>query len=731
MTGNFLISASAGSGKTFALVAQYIKLLFSGARADEILAITFTKKASGEMKERILRALYDLAQGKTTEFYEHLAQNFSQEVLKNAPKIYENFLKSAQNDVKIQTIDSFFQNILMISGDFSEISVQKIPDRDVKNAFFAALDPENYEDFLNFCEQNETDFFKLFAFLYECGTDFLTEHDTLDAKDLSAQILAIKNEILLSCENISQKIRKFYTESGNKIQNPVKNQNFKEFLSSSLIWLEKGVSYRGFNKIFPDNEPFDALQILISQYFSLKNHQMLGIFAKFYKFFVHAREQICAKKNILDFPDITRRAYFAMQQGDMVFWLSSKLRHILIDEFQDTSALQYAILQPIISEFRAQAGRTLFFVGDEKQSIYGFRGGGGEVFARAREFCDEFVLPYNFRSAKEIVRLNNIIFAPIFPGFLQKMPPDPKNLQKIPGFVKIFSPVERPVHGDEESKNSATQQILKNVKNAVQCALSRGFLVHEIAILSFKNSDLAMIYDFLATQIPDVKFLLNATQKITQNMAVKGIIHCLKFAKTRENFHKKAALSIFARFDSEMLPGENSKFFFAGADPKTADFTDLFAYILTLARHFHTDDDAVYALAEHAQKFTFLDDFFDSLSNFSAHSPLDPDSVRLFSIHGAKGLEFPCVILCDRLSAARHTHEPFLFAGDGKIFYVQKNKENFCNNYARALETAKNARLCEKNNVAYVAMTRAKYALFVVPKHGGELDFVCRAREFL
>ena len=105
------------------------------------------------------------------------------------------------------------------------------------------------------------------------------------------------------------------------------------------------------------------------------------------------------------------------------FRLDSKINHILIDEFQDTNLRQYEILKPLIDEIKSGVGRianrSLFFVGDEKQAIYGFRGCDSRIF---RAISDELhlqtqSLPKNYRSAKNIVGFVNETFKARFKDY--------------------------------------------------------------------------------------------------------------------------------------------------------------------------------------------------------------------------------------------------------------------------------------------------------------------------
>ena len=122
----------------------------------------------------------------------------------------------------------------------------------------------------------------------------------------------------------------------------------------------------------------------------------------------------------------------------MYFRLDSTISHILIDEFQDTSVLQYEILKPMIDEIKSGEGakrflRSFFYVGDIKQSIYRFRGGNSELFKIAAQGMQEESLKINYRSAKNIVEFVNETFSNKIEGFV----PQESN-SKIKGFVQVY-----------------------------------------------------------------------------------------------------------------------------------------------------------------------------------------------------------------------------------------------------------------------------------------------------
>ena len=166
------LKASAGSGKTFALATRYIILLFQGARAHEILAITFTRKATKEMQERIQNALCDLAQGVQGAFYQSLlAEGFSpQEIAHNALRIYQAFLRDR---ARILTINAFFTTILKkfsyfagLRADFTMIDDGQSALESIKESFLeSSAKGSSLESLAKTCAALGLEFDRLFSFI--------------------------------------------------------------------------------------------------------------------------------------------------------------------------------------------------------------------------------------------------------------------------------------------------------------------------------------------------------------------------------------------------------------------------------------------------------------------------------------------------------------------------------------------------------------------------------------
>ena len=134
------------------------------------------------------------------------------------------------------------------------------------------------------------------------------------------------------------------------------------------------------------------------------------------------------QRGVLSFDDLTyftyRLLHESMSREFLYFKIDSKFKHILLDEFQDTSTLQFLLLQPLIDEIFSGHGqsefKSFFYVGDTKQSLYRFRGGVEELFDKVAETYGVDILPMdtNYRSAKNVVEQVNRWFEPTMKGYV-------------------------------------------------------------------------------------------------------------------------------------------------------------------------------------------------------------------------------------------------------------------------------------------------------------------------
>lgn len=440
-----VVEASAGSGKTFELARRYIRLLLSpGSHPRSILAITFTNKASVEMKERILDLLKRLAlgtfddPGQKTELLRFLGMTESQAKeasFRALATIIRNY-----NFFQVQTIDSFINAILSgcafrldLAADFR---IKSDCSRYISYGLDALIDRAGRDEevkglFLDFLHQymfleNRAGWFP--------GRDLLGMVTLLffDSSAYGGPFLrhpVKRGELFGKRKAIVEMMRAL-----RRLEPAGANQTcFKSFRSrldkygDSLDIMELSRPFLAEELPMKKGQgaPAEALELWRSirrQIGEMFEMEALSLFNCYSELFDRVYGEVLGKaadENIMFLPELNSKARLLFENGltvpELYYRLATRFRHYLIDEFQDTSVLQWKNLYPMLEEALSTGG-TLFYVGDTKQAIYRFRGGDASLFHKAERVFAPFgigkdYLNRNWRSREEIVGFNNSVFS--------------------------------------------------------------------------------------------------------------------------------------------------------------------------------------------------------------------------------------------------------------------------------------------------------------------------------
>lgn len=690
------LKASAGSGKTFALTLRYLSLLFLGAKTNEILALTFTKKAAQEMQERISKALEEISKDKQANIYfQKLQEYYKLEetyITQQIPRVYQDFFTTSP---KITTIDSFFNLVVKkfcwYVGLSKNYTIKKQDQDKINETFLQMLPASTYSELLHFFAQQKS---ISFSFFEEISNNILTLQ-----KQKIPSIHNLIQEILELAKTIKQEVLKYRDEDKRAVK-IIKTENINALLERPS-WILSGVEYRDFKSLKLDcQDLFHLLQEKIRLYYILKEKEMLNILADFIPSYKNARHIVNQKDASLDFSDITLKAYEILNQqvekDFFYFRLDDKINHILIDEFQDTNKIQYNILYPLIEEIKSGTGRigerSLFFVGDSKQSIYGFRGSDSSIFELISKFTQDENLPYNYRSQSNIIDFNNHIFEKVFHNYIpQQCPRDEKE-----GYIKVY---------EEVAEASLIQE---RVLDSIQSLLEKNIHPNNIAILCYTNDNLEEVKSFLTPHLKNIPLITETNLKLTQRKQPQILIQALLYAKNSNELHLKNITKLLGlSYDTPLnIPSYHPQI-------------PLSKYIYLLMQHFSICD----SFSKKFLEVSFLYDELKKFLNEIEKIDIDPikeciDGIKLLTIHASKGLEFDHIILCDRLKNKSHQSSKFIISDD-KIWLNQKNRECFDTHFNQILENEKNKQRKEEDNVLYVAFTRAKKSLFIIPKAKG------------
>lgn len=476
--------ASAGTGKTYTLSAYYVGLLLSNEDYRSILAITFTNKATAEMSERILTYLYALSLGEEKQFLKD-ARKFmvrdadlpDSELTRRAEECFHRMLTDFDN-MHVMTIDAFLQSLLSglagvlgaSAGTSTELDVKHV----VKNAVDQLLTDDLTDEVLKLIEQ-----YSHYQFTQSQSWDVRKGLRKLAEKlyDEKAQLLDNNRQINFDAASIAQRrkaLEAFWLKSsdvvrmlqiidelekrdltmknGGAIQTAITNiktsiknarslksaDRFRGLTDKQIDSIESGK----WTEIPQDiqDKILEATQ-LVRRSVSLYNTINLTI-ERSHDMELMAPLQHIIHRNLAEANSalLARTASVlseALKEGDADFILEKagiRYHHILIDEFQDTSLLQWEVIERLLMDVLASEGNTLLIVGDIKQSIYRWRNGDWHIMDGLTSSDERLTmngerlnrkftsLTKNYRSSEEVVRFNLSLFQHIIDTYQQVIP---------------------------------------------------------------------------------------------------------------------------------------------------------------------------------------------------------------------------------------------------------------------------------------------------------------------
>ena len=446
---SFVVQAPAGSGKTELLIQRYMKLLASVDAPQAVVAITFTRKAAGEMRARVLEALRAAERGSAPEQAHQLTTfQIACDVLAQDRRRGWNLLGNPAQ-MRIETIDALCAHItrrmpwLARFGPMPEITEKAdalyreaarntLQHADSGNAALAAILLHLDNDF------NEAE--RLIVQMLEKRDQWLRRTGAAIRADLEASLQTlIRNDLkklraafpdeaapetaaLLALEH-------FPGEGPEDL--PRWNQIADLLLTSEGKWRKR--ADRGQQSVLARLQPESALRDALddvrdlpSPRFTDSQWQAMQAAVSVLKLAAAELQLVFRRHGRVDFAELSIRASGALGRldspADLALALGDQIQHILVDEFQDTSYSQFDLLEKLTAGWEPGDGRTLFLVGDPMQSIYRFREADVSLLLKARDEgigsirLEPLTLTANFRSRPEIVAWVNDTFARILPA---------------------------------------------------------------------------------------------------------------------------------------------------------------------------------------------------------------------------------------------------------------------------------------------------------------------------
>ncbi len=821
-----IYDASAGSGKTYTLVKEYLKIILSSNKNDayrNILAITFTNKAVHEMKSRVVESLSEFAKDNPSEKAQQLMQDIQietglslQNIQAKAKSIIKNLIHNyAAFD--ISTIDKFTHKVIRAFAHDLNLPITFEVSLDTENLLTEAVDAiiaeagsnEELTNLLVDFTMEKTDDDKSWDVsreIMETGRLILNENNREEITHFHnktiAEFVAIKSKLTQLSNELEGETKDQAMLALQLIeQNGIDISSFsRQTLPNHLVSIQQG-KFNPKNKMFYTFEDIqinktardrEIIESIIPNLLAILN-SIYKIFEKknFYDAFLknitplsllntlsNELSKIQKEQGILSITEFNKLIYEQIQNQPAPFIyerLGEKYKHFFIDEFQDTSEMQWQNLIPLIdnalsSEDLLGERGSLMIVGDPKQSIYRWRGGKAEQFIELSKTKNpfnnpdkkQFSLDTNYRSYSQIIDFNNHFFEFLSDEFenenykdLYKNHSRQKENAKKGGYVNIlFIPKSEkeefePEASDEESLDKTKLYLLATL-NTIQKVKTNCFSNKDIVILTRKKAQGTAIANYLTEQ--GIPILSSESLLINSSSEVQFIIHFLYYLKNNNDLQSKASFLYYLAKKQEHKTGIHD-FIAQGMAMKTEKEFQLwlFNYEIDLSfenirkKSLYEATEIIISKAIPIEKRNayvqyFLDIVLErdvrnqaGISDFlnywdkngeklSIPSPEGNDAVRIMTIHKSKGLEFPVVIFpfAEEDFSKGPREKIWLNADENTMglpkVLVDKNKnvENFGEDASATYLQKTQEDLLDTINVLYVALTRAAEQLHII-----------------
>jgi ATP-dependent exoDNAse (exonuclease V) beta subunit len=816
-----IYDASAGSGKTYTLVREYLKIILTSPKKDayrNILAITFTNKAVHEMKGRIVSSLSEFIKEnpapKAIDLMEALSrdtgltvtqiQNKSKGIIKHLIHNYAAF--------DISTIDKFTHKVIRTFAHDLNLPNTFEVTLDTENLLTEAVDAiiaqagidETLTKLLVDFTMEKTDDDKSWDIsreILDTGRLILNENnrnEIVHFQDKSiAEFIEIKDKLLLLCKDLESENQQYAIEILNLIEsNSVDVKSFSRGTFPNHLESIRDGKFNPRNKTFRENEDIAinktakdkvVIEGLIPEFiFILKKIYKNFEKRDFYKAFLknitplsllntvsNELAKIQSEQNILSISEFNAIIHREIQNQPAPFIyerLGERYRHFFIDEFQDTSEMQWQNLIPLIDNALAcqdDFGNkgTLMIVGDPKQSIYRWRGGKAEQFIELSKDGNPFSnkdkkiehLDVNYRSYSEIINFNNAFFKLIAAEFGNA---DYKDLyenhsfqhinSKEGGYVNIsFLPLQEKDDLGQEEVIEKSDLYVRATLQTINKVLAQGFAYRDIVILTRKRDQGIAIANYLTEQ--HVPLLSSETLMIQNATEVVLILSVLRYLHNSADLEAKAYfLHYLATTKSVEKPVHD--FIFQGMNEKPEDNFEKWldnvgievsfegirkkslyeAVEIVIAKFLPVSGNAYVqffldiVLERDIRNQSGIADFLNFWEKngykFSIPSPEGTNAVRIMTIHKSKGLEFPVVIMpfAEEDYGRKPKDKLWLDADESSLdvpkFLVDNSNavEGYGENASLLFNHKKQEELLDNINVLYVALTRAEEQLYVI-----------------
>lgn len=815
-----LLKASAGSGKTYQLAYEYVRsVIEEPMQYKHILAVTFTNKATEEMKRRIIAEINDLAQGADSGYLGRLKEELllTEEVIRSRAKLARTKILHDYNHFAILTIDKFFQRIIRSFikelGIDLNFNLELQTDTLLSSASNALIDdiPTNRqlrEWIAEFIEEKIEEGRKwdiktgLSALGYELFKEQYKSVSAETSKEKLGEIVASASQksfaVLAGITKAAQQVMEIMHANGLSVNDfsnkdkgvagylqKVANGEIKPYgayvkkaLESDDAWCAKSSSRASDIKAaVPSLRPllmkichdYDSnISFINSTELLRENYRNFALLADL----AEKINDLCAEQSIMPISETNHILNKLISGNDTPFIFEKTGNHFarfMIDEFQDTSAMQWANFLPLLRNAISQTPDSqtpVLLVGDVKQSIYRWRGGDWKILARdiEKEFKD--IIPVdlvtNFRSYSNIIEFNNAIVESCVDadntylnatleqakegGFVSgKTEAQLRDMLQTAYRNHAQTPTERKQGGyvnitmyDTNEEGKSIPPVIEHIEQLQE----RGYAPGEIAVLVRGNREGAEIANMLLehkSNNPDSRYCYNVVSAealtIGASDAVGFILACLKLsAGISPSINSAIYNKWLGRDFGTPLAAEDEAFI---ATLKTKALQEAFEDIVSYYKLDTHAADTAYIQALHEQMVNFSNNSISDMNLFikwwdetghakSVYVPNENSAITIITIHKAKGLQYKAVLIPYCNWSLKPKSRSILWAeGEGDVNndngfrdlgaipvgYVKKMGDSyFSDTYYNEMVLSH----IDNINIFYVAVTRAEEELHIM-----------------
>ena len=819
--------ASAGSGKTFTLATEYIKLLVLNPTSyRNILAVTFTNKATEEMKMRILSQLYGIWKQlpDSNNYLLHIMKStgLSEQTVSQRAGEALHLLLHNYNYFRVETIDTFFQSVLRnlareldltanlrIGLNDTQVEEQAV-DRLIDSLthtnvmlqwllkyIMETISDDRSWNIIGQVKQFGKTIFRDYYKEQSARLNQLLEQGNF-LQDYMEQMRQIRHNAEARMKEIAERffdtlenenltiedltygrtgVAGFFLKLRNgQMSEDIVGKRVTDCMTDASKWYAKKHERAELIHAVAEQSLIPILRHAIDERprqwklyksadLTLRHLNQLRLLGSI----EHKVREMNEEANRFLLSDTQQLLHSLIKDSDSPFIfekIGTQLEHIMIDEFQDTSTVQWQNFKVLLQECMSHADTENLIVGDVKQSIYRWRSGDWRLlnaidreFPNAADMMEVRPLETNYRSCRRIIDFNNAFFTEAarqeYEAQREEYPGGAEQLRHAYEDVAQQVPDNRPDEGFVSIRLLPQQDYQENtyaeVADTVETLLAHGACQRQIAILVRTNNVIPLMADYFATHLPQIHIVSDEAFRLDASASVTLLVQALHLLTHPDDQLARATIAKIYQRSVLGNQAADSELFIKGRPidellPEaftghTAELMQMPLYELTERLY------RIFQLDQLNEQSAYVCTFYDQLNQFAQDNSTDidafvreweetlcaktiqstgTDGIRILSIHKSKGLEFDHVIIpfCDwRLEHAnvlwcQPKEEPFSALPIAPIDYSEKQMRGTIYDHDYLDE---HLQLTVDNlNLLYVAFTRAARSLTVIGRREGK-----------